>query len=174
VREVNEVLEAAIGGMTVSTTVDGRARYTMNVRFGADYREDVDALARHPGPGADRSRSRGGRQRPGHSGAGLGTDSGRLGAWAAMAWAAWAAAGASGDGAAQHRRAPRREPMRSSRFRIPRAAVPLGELADIRVTSGPPMIRDEDGVLVGYVYADIDLSTARSRRLGRRREGAGR
>jgi Cu(I)/Ag(I) efflux system membrane protein CusA/SilA len=44
------------------------------------------------------------------------------------------------------------------RFRTPSAAVPLGELADIRVTSGPPMIRDEDGVLVGYVYADIDLS----------------
>jgi len=26
------------------------------------------------------------------------------------------------------------------------------------VVTGPPMIRDEDGVLVGYVYADIDLS----------------
>jgi Cu(I)/Ag(I) efflux system membrane protein CusA/SilA len=41
---------------------------------------------------------------------------------------------------------------------MPGPAVPLGELADIRVVTGPPMIRDEDGVLVGYVYADIDLA----------------
>jgi Cu(I)/Ag(I) efflux system membrane protein CusA/SilA len=48
----------------------------------------------------------------------------------------------------------------SERWRLPEAAVPLGELADIRVTTGPPMIKDENGVLVGYVYADID-TTAR-------------
>ena len=34
--------------------------------------------------------------------------------------------------------------------------MPLGELADVRVTTGPPMIKDENGVLVGYVFADID------------------
>jgi Cu(I)/Ag(I) efflux system membrane protein CusA/SilA len=34
--------------------------------------------------------------------------------------------------------------------------VPLGQLADIRVTTGPPMIRDEAGMLVGYVYVDMD------------------
>ena len=32
--------------------------------------------------------------------------------------------------------------------------VPLGQLADIRFTSGPAMIRDEDGQLAGYVYVD--------------------
>ena len=41
-------------------------------------------------------------------------------------------------------------------WRQPGAAVPLGQLADIRVTTGPPMIKDENGVLVGYVFADID------------------
>ena len=41
-------------------------------------------------------------------------------------------------------------------FRQPGAAVPLGELAEVRVTTGPPMIKDENGVLVGYVFADID------------------
>ncbi|HEU4691043.1 MAG TPA: efflux RND transporter permease subunit, partial [Vicinamibacterales bacterium] len=41
-------------------------------------------------------------------------------------------------------------------WRQPVAAVPLGELADVRVTTGPPMIKDENGVLVGYVFADID------------------
>jgi Cu(I)/Ag(I) efflux system membrane protein CusA/SilA len=44
------------------------------------------------------------------------------------------------------------------RWRQPGAAVPLRELADIRVTTGPPMIKDENGVLVGYVFADIDTS----------------
>jgi copper/silver efflux system protein len=34
--------------------------------------------------------------------------------------------------------------------------VPLGQVADIRVAGGPPMVRDEAGLLVGYVYIDID------------------
>lgn len=34
--------------------------------------------------------------------------------------------------------------------------MPLGEVADVKIVTGPPMIRDEDGMLVGYVYVDID------------------
>jgi len=34
--------------------------------------------------------------------------------------------------------------------------VPLGQLAEIRIAGGPPMIRDDGGLLVGYVYVDID------------------
>jgi len=34
--------------------------------------------------------------------------------------------------------------------------VPLGQVADIKVVGGPPMVRDEAGLLVGYVYVDID------------------
>lgn len=33
--------------------------------------------------------------------------------------------------------------------------IPLGELADIHITSGPAMIRDENGMLTGYVYVDV-------------------
>jgi Cu(I)/Ag(I) efflux system membrane protein CusA/SilA len=33
--------------------------------------------------------------------------------------------------------------------------IALGELADIHATSGPAMIRDENGMLTGYVYVDI-------------------
>ncbi|MEE8131206.1 MAG: CusA/CzcA family heavy metal efflux RND transporter, partial [Vicinamibacterales bacterium] len=32
--------------------------------------------------------------------------------------------------------------------------IPLGQLADVRFTPGPAMIRDEDGQLAGYVYVD--------------------
>jgi Cu(I)/Ag(I) efflux system membrane protein CusA/SilA len=46
----------------------------------------------------------------------------------------------------------------SDRWRLGGAVVPLGGLADVRVVSGPPMIKDEDGVLVGYVFADLDTS----------------
>jgi copper/silver efflux system protein len=33
--------------------------------------------------------------------------------------------------------------------------VPLGQVAEIKVAGGPPMVRDEAGLLVGYVYIDI-------------------
>jgi copper/silver efflux system protein len=33
--------------------------------------------------------------------------------------------------------------------------IPLGELAQIHITSGPAMIRDENGLLTGYVYVDV-------------------
>jgi copper/silver efflux system protein len=35
-------------------------------------------------------------------------------------------------------------------------AVPLGQVARVEIAGGPPMLRDEDGLLVGYVYVDID------------------
>ncbi len=39
--------------------------------------------------------------------------------------------------------------------RTPKGAqVPLGQLADVRFSAGPAMIRDEDGQLAGYVYVD--------------------
>src|SRR6185369_9915682 len=38
------------------------------------------------------------------------------------------------------------------------ASIPLGQLADVRISGGPPMVRDEDGLLVGYVYVDLDGS----------------
>jgi copper/silver efflux system protein len=46
VRDVNEVVESAVGGATVSETVEGRQRYPINVRYARDFREDVDALRR--------------------------------------------------------------------------------------------------------------------------------
>ena len=42
----NEVLMSAIGGEPVTTTVEGRERYTVNVRYLRDYRSDLEALRR--------------------------------------------------------------------------------------------------------------------------------
>jgi Cu(I)/Ag(I) efflux system membrane protein CusA/SilA len=39
-----------------------------------------------------------------------------------------------------------------------RTFVPVRELAEVRVTSGPGMIRNENGMLTGYVFIDIEGS----------------
>ncbi|HWB99900.1 MAG TPA: CusA/CzcA family heavy metal efflux RND transporter [Bryobacteraceae bacterium] len=46
VGDVNDVVETAIGGNTIATTVEGRERYPIAVRYARDYREDLDALKR--------------------------------------------------------------------------------------------------------------------------------
>lgn len=46
VGDVNDVIESAVGGKTVTTTVEGRERYPVNVRYARDFREDLDALKR--------------------------------------------------------------------------------------------------------------------------------
>ncbi len=87
--DVQMVIMSAIGGENVSTTIEGRERYPINVRYPRELRGDVDRIQRVLVP----------------------TPSG--------------------------------------------AQVPLGQLADVRLVSGPAMIRDEDGFLAGYVYVDI-------------------
>ena len=107
VRDVQDLVEAAVGGMPVSTAIAGRARFSINLRYAADRRSDPEALRRILVP----------------------VQSTPLSTEAA-------------------------DPM--DEYRQPGAAVPLGELAEVRVVTGPPMIKDENGVLVGYVFADID------------------
>jgi len=91
VADLEDFIETAIGGAPVATTIEGRNRFTINVRYPQDARGDLGALR-----------------------------------------ALLVPFGAAGGHA------------------------PLGQLADVRVTSGPPMVRDEAGQLVGYVYVDID------------------
>ena len=46
VSDVNDVIESAIGGKTITTTVEGRERYPVSVRYARDFRQDLDALKR--------------------------------------------------------------------------------------------------------------------------------
>lgn len=46
VGDVNDIIETAIGGKTIATTVEGRERYPISVRYARDFRDDVDALKR--------------------------------------------------------------------------------------------------------------------------------
>jgi Cu(I)/Ag(I) efflux system membrane protein CusA/SilA len=88
--DAQDVVMSAIGGENVTTTIEGRERYAVNVRYKRDYRSDPDSLRRVLVP--------------------------------------------TMDGQTQ---------------------VPLAQLAEIRTVSGPAMLRDENGMLNGYVYVDV-------------------
>ena len=115
VHDVQDIVETAIGGMPVSTAIDGRSRFSINLRFAADRRSDPESLR--------------------------------------TLLVSLPSAGMSEPLAAAM---PEAEPQLIDRWRQAGVAVPLGRLADVRVTTGPPMIKDENGVLVGYVFVDID------------------
>jgi Cu(I)/Ag(I) efflux system membrane protein CusA/SilA len=89
VAQVQSVIMSAVGGENVTTTIEGRARFPVNVRYPRDLREDPEALGRVL----------------------VMTPAG--------------------------------------------AQVPLAQLADLRMSTGPSMIRNENGLLAGYVYVDI-------------------
>ena len=46
VEEVQEIIQSAIGGMNLTTTVEGRERYPVNVRYSRELRNDVEKLKR--------------------------------------------------------------------------------------------------------------------------------
>jgi Cu(I)/Ag(I) efflux system membrane protein CusA/SilA len=48
VDEVNAVIEGALGGAQITTTVEGRQRFSVNARFGQDFRSNIEALRRLP------------------------------------------------------------------------------------------------------------------------------
>jgi Cu(I)/Ag(I) efflux system membrane protein CusA/SilA len=89
VEEVEAVLETAVGGMTVTTTVEGRERFPVNIRYYRDFRSDLGALKRVLVP----------------------TMSG--------------------------------------------AQIPLGQLVDIKMSTGTTLVRSEEGELAAYVYIDV-------------------
>ncbi len=103
VGDVQDVIQAALGGMNVTRTVEGRERYPVNLRYLREYRDDVDKIRRILVPV---------RTAP--------------------------AGGAMGAAA----------PARV-------AHVPLGQLAEVGFSTGPAMIRDENGMLSGYVFVDV-------------------
>ncbi|MDA1372691.1 MAG: efflux RND transporter permease subunit [Proteobacteria bacterium] len=160
VRDVQDLVEAAIGGMPVSTVIDGRSRYSINVRYAADFRADPRALQDLlvPIPATESLSFTGIQQAGGGSStsgqAQIQSRGGGMGAMNGSASGAMAGAGmAAGQG-----------PMTASsttandweQGQQTGSVVPLAALADITVVTGPPMIKNENGTLVGYVFADID------------------
>ena len=46
--DVNMLIESAMGGMTVTTTVEGRQRFNVNIRLAQDFRNDISEIKRIP------------------------------------------------------------------------------------------------------------------------------
>jgi len=46
VDDVNEVVESALGGMNLTPTIEGRRRFSVNLRFAQDYRNNLDQIKR--------------------------------------------------------------------------------------------------------------------------------
>src|SRR5204862_1265284 len=44
--DVQEVIQAAVGGENITRTIEGRERYPVNVRYEAGFRQDLPALQR--------------------------------------------------------------------------------------------------------------------------------
>jgi Cu(I)/Ag(I) efflux system membrane protein CusA/SilA len=192
VADVESVIEGAIGGTPIGTTVEGRNRFSINVRYPRDLRDDVDSLRRLLIPvGARAGGSSGGGM---DAGSPMGTQGalwpprgtegvmlaqamegmGRSGGATAPAPErltlpsgrtsmsdASMGLGAPAMGEAQGppgvmAPAPVGAPSSTSGAASSQAFVPLGEIADVKIAGGPPMVRDEAGMLVGYVYVDID------------------
>jgi copper/silver efflux system protein len=46
IEEVQDVIQSALGGENITQTIEGRERYPVNVRYAADFRQDLPALER--------------------------------------------------------------------------------------------------------------------------------
>jgi Cu(I)/Ag(I) efflux system membrane protein CusA/SilA len=44
--DVNSIVESALGGIKLTTTIEGRQRFSVNARFGQDYRNNLQAIKR--------------------------------------------------------------------------------------------------------------------------------
>jgi Cu(I)/Ag(I) efflux system membrane protein CusA/SilA len=159
VRDVQDLVEAAIGGMPVTTVVDGRARYSVNVRYAADFRADPRALEELlvPIPATESLQFSGG------GAAGRGTSAAAMADVRTRGGGAMAGMGEGGEMRSTSTQSTSMAPGADAggaweRWRQSGTAVPLAALADVRVVTGPPMIKNENGTLVGYVFADIDAS----------------
>ncbi|MDE3151802.1 MAG: efflux RND transporter permease subunit, partial [Gemmatimonadota bacterium] len=118
--DVQSVISAAIGGMPVTQTVEGRERYAVRVRYPQELRDTPERLAEVLVPVA-------------HQG---GRSLGMTPASGAMP-----AADEAGG------------PLPTMAGRV--AQVPLGEVATIRVETGPMVVRTENATPTAWVYLDV-------------------
>jgi len=175
IQQVQEIVETAIGGTPIGTTIEGPARFTINVRYARELRDDLDRLSRvlvplpggawAPSPanmpasaGNMPAQTMGGSNTPmaGGTGAAMGgAIGGGMGGGMAAIAGAGAVPAAAAPGAAMGD--PGAAPDWGRGYGAPRlgAAVPLSQLADIIVNTGPPMIKDENASLTGWVYIDV-------------------
>ena len=137
--DVNDVIETALGGMTVTTTVEGRRRFSVRVRYARDFRTDPEAIGNVLVDALGAS----------GAGAAMGAPAGAAGMSTPPRGVAGGMSGADGAGATDAAAG-----LAATRFRGP-TQIPLSAVADIRVVQGPSMIKSENGLLRSYVQLNV-------------------
>jgi Cu(I)/Ag(I) efflux system membrane protein CusA/SilA len=131
VGDVLNVIETAIGGENISTTVEGRRRFPIRVRFAKDYRENIDALKRLlvPVPRMSGTSMESATSQPSSS------------------------AGMSSMGSGSSTAIPQNPKSEISNLKY--TFIPLAQLADIKQSPGPPMINSENSLLRSIVFLNV-------------------
>jgi Cu(I)/Ag(I) efflux system membrane protein CusA/SilA len=165
VRDVLDVVESSIGGMEVDTTIEGRERYRINVRYPREFRDNIEALRgvlvpispfvprALPTTASAGTAMPGAAQTPMGGGMGAGAMGGGMGASPLAPLLAGLPAGGPPMGAGMSNPA---MPSSGGGDPVRAAFVPLGQLARIETVMGPPMIKSELGQLTGWVYVDLE------------------
>jgi copper/silver efflux system protein len=129
VGDIQDVIEVALGGKTVTNTVEGRERFPVRIRYARAFREDEqqvkNLLVNASGPMVSGEM--------GAASGGMGDSAPAAGKMAARSSEA-AAAGATAA-----------RPLQ----------VPLSMVADVHVVEGPAMIKSENGMLRSYVQLNV-------------------
>jgi Cu(I)/Ag(I) efflux system membrane protein CusA/SilA len=120
VGDVQDIIESAIGGENISTTVEGRRRFPVRVRYYRDYREEIEQIKKVLVTVGSKSSSMNSSMN------GTVMDDSQMNG---------SSSSNSGSG---------------KTFQLP-----LGELADIKVTSGAPMISSEHNLLRSIVFLNV-------------------
>jgi Cu(I)/Ag(I) efflux system membrane protein CusA/SilA len=126
VGDVQAVIATAIGGMTITQTVEGRERYGVRLRYPQELRDSPERLAQVLVPV-------------------------NTGSAASPAMTSTVAGGGMGGGAMGSSGNPATG-MPSGRV----AQVPLGQVATFRQVPGPMVVRTEDAVPTAWVYVDVE------------------
>ena len=142
--QINDIIQEAIGGMKVGTDVQGRAQYPVVVRYGEGYWRSLEDLRQMPVPVAVPQFAAGS--------ASAGSAPAGASASAMSPMSGTEAEAASGQASGTLRRstdllAP--DPISTVQY------IPLGELANILMADGPPMISSENAMLRSIVYLDV-------------------
>ncbi len=137
VRQIQSVIAAAIGGMSITRTVEGRERYDVRVRYPQELRDQPEKLENVLIPVGMREAAMkymaapatmAGIDAPGREGPGMDG----MGEADAGAGAMGGMAGSAGP-----------------------AQIPLGEVAHIRTVSGPMVVKTEQAFPTAWVYIDV-------------------
>ncbi len=135
IRQVQMVIQSAIGGMSVTRTVEGRERYGVRVRYPQELRDQPEKLAEILIPVGSR--------RAGYGMEAMASPSTMAGMEGSSAGASVSASGGMDMGGG------------SAMGGGGGAQIPLGQVATIRTVSGPMAVKTEQAFPTAWVFVDV-------------------